>query len=299
MNFQHCRYVQAIAETGSFSEAAKKLFMTQPNLSSAIKDLEHQLGVQLFIRSNTGARLTEDGQDFLKYAQRIIGEVNLLEERYQKDFKKTFTVASHHYDFLSHPMATIAEQFKDTYQEFQILETTTKRILESVAHFESDLGIIYIDDNNRNSIEHHLSELNLEFQPLGNFPTRIFLRQNHPLAGIGEIKASDLHSFPQIRFRQDHSSLTLDEDTVDVFNQQNVIYCSDRGTLMNLLCETDSYASGLGIVNSFVKEQIVLIPLKDSPSHTLGIVTNARQKTSKIRNSFIEEIKKSLINHLI
>ena len=89
MNFQQCRYVQTIAETGSFSKAAKKLFLTQPNLSASIRDLEEELGVQLFERSNTGAKLTDDGHDFLKYAKRILGELDLLEGRYRKPFKKS------------------------------------------------------------------------------------------------------------------------------------------------------------------------------------------------------------------
>lgn len=135
MNLQQCRYVDMVARMGSFSQAAKELFMTQPNLSSSIKDLENELGVQLFVRSNVSTRPTEDGYDFLKYAKRILGEVDLLEQRYQEDFKKSFTVASHHYDFLSIPMATVAQQFNEEYQEFQTIETTTKEILDSVATF--------------------------------------------------------------------------------------------------------------------------------------------------------------------
>ena len=97
MNFQQCRYVEVVARVGSFSQAAKELYMTQPNLSCSIKDLENELGVQLFTRSNTGTRLTEDGHDFLKYAKRIIGELDLLQQRYHDQFKKSFTVASHHF----------------------------------------------------------------------------------------------------------------------------------------------------------------------------------------------------------
>lgn len=88
MNFQQCRYVEVVARVGSFSQAAKELYMTQPNLSCSIKDLENELGVQLFTRSNTGTRLTEDGHDFLKYAKRIIGELDLLQQRYHDQFKK-------------------------------------------------------------------------------------------------------------------------------------------------------------------------------------------------------------------
>ena len=294
MNFQQCRYVEVVARVGSFSQAAKELYMTQPNLSCSIKDLENELGVQLFTRSNTGARLTEDGHDFLKYAKRIIGELDLLQQRYHDEFKKSFTVASHHYDFLSSPLAKVAQEFKQDYQEFQTIETTTKKILDSVASFEADLGIIYLDDENEHILTSALQYHDLEFTSLGEFPTRVFLRRDHPLAHKSVISETDLKGYNQIRFRQEHSGLNFDEDALDIHNQQRILYSNDRGTVMNLLCATDAYASGLGIVNSFVKDQIVLIPLQNSPKHTLGYVTNRKKKLSDIGASFINEIKLSL-----
>ena len=294
MNFQQCRYVEVVARVGSFSQAAKELYMTQPNLSCSIKDLENELGVQLFTRSNTGARLTEDGHDFLKYAKRIIGELDLLQQRYHDEFKKSFTVASHHYDFLSIPLAKVAQEFKQDYQEFQTIETTTKKILDSVASFEADLGIIYLDDENEHILTSALQFHDLEFTSLGEFPTRVFLRRDHPLAHKSVISETDLKGYNQIRFRQEQSGLNFDEDALDIHDQQRILYSNDRGTVMNLLCATDAYASGLGIVNSFVKDQIVLIPLQNSPKHTLGYVTNRKKKLSDIGASFINEIKLSL-----
>jgi DNA-binding transcriptional LysR family regulator len=294
MNFQQCRYVEVVARVGSFSQAAKELYMTQPNLSCSIKDLENELGVQLFTRSNTGARLTEDGHDFLKYAKRIIGELDLLQQRYHDEFKKSFTVASHHYDFLSSPLAKVAQEFKQDYQEFQTIETTTKKILDSVASFEADLGIIYLDDENEHILSSALQYHDLEFTSLGEFPTRVFLRRDHPLAHKSVISETDLKGYNQIRFRQEQSGLNFDEDALDIHDQQRILYSNDRGTVMNLLCATDAYASGLGIVNSFVKDQIVLIPLQNSPKHTLGYVTNRKKKLSDIGASFINEIKLSL-----
>lgn len=294
MNFQQCRYVEVVARVGSFSQAAKELYMTQPNLSCSIKDLENELGVQLFTRSNTGARLTEDGHDFLKYAKRIIGELDLLQQRYHDEFKKSFTVASHHYDFLSIPLAKVAQEFKQDYQEFQTIETTTKKVLDSVTSFEADLGIIYLDDENEHILTSALQYHDLEFTSLGEFPTRVFLRRDHPLAHKSVISETDLKGYNQIRFRQEHSGLNFDEDALDIHDQQRILYSNDRGTVMNLLCATDAYASGLGIVNSFVKDQIVLIPLQNSPKHTLGYVTNRKKKLSDIGASFINEIKLSL-----
>ncbi|MGT2750855.1 LysR family transcriptional regulator [Streptococcus orisasini] len=294
MNFQQCRYVEAIAKTGSFSEAAKRLYVTQPNLSSSIKELEEELGVQLFIRSNTGARLTDDGYDFLKYAKRILGEMDLLKQRYQNNYKNSFTLSSHHYDFLAIPLLDIAERFKDDYQHFHLIETTTKKILESVLNFESDLGILYLNDDNRHILERYFKQYNLTFTPLGDFPTRIFLRKGHPLAKQKLIEKSQLKNYKQVRFRQETAGLNFDEDTLDIPKDQAVFYSNDRGTIMNILCGSDAYASGLGIVNSFIKDQIVLIPLKDSEKHTLGFVTNNRKQESAIMQKFITAVKESL-----
>lgn len=127
MNFQQCRYVEVVARVGSFSQAAKELYMTQPNLSCSIKDLENELGVQLFTRSNTGTRLTEDGHDFLKYAKRIIGELDLLQQRYHDQFKKSFTVASHHYDFLSIPLAKSLKNSNMTTKNFKPSKQVLKK----------------------------------------------------------------------------------------------------------------------------------------------------------------------------
>ena len=297
MNFQQCRYVEAIARLGSFSQAAKELFVSQPNLSSSIKDLENKLGVQLFIRSNTGAHLTEEGYDFLKYVKRILGELNLLEDRYRNTFKKSFTVASHHYDFLSIPLASISQTFHEDYQEFQLVETTTKKILESVACFEADLGIIFINEENRHILERSLQNQNLNFISLGEFPTRIFLRKDHPLSHKKTIRQDDLEGYHQVRFRQEKAGLHFDEDPLEIQQNQQIIYSNDRGTVMNLLCASDAYASGLGLINSFVRERITLIPLENSLNHTLGYIYNNQKKLSAISHAFITEIKKSLIQY--
>ena len=103
-----------------------------------------------------------------------------------------------------------------------------------------------------------------------------------------------MKGYNQIRFRQEQSGLNFDEDALEIHDKQHILYSNDRGTVMNLLCATNAYASGLGIVNSFVRNQIVLIPLKNSPEHTLGYVTNKKKKLAPISQYFINEIKLSL-----
>ena len=296
MNIQQCRYVVTIAKAGSFSEAAKQLFVTQPSLSSAIKDLEIELGVRIFLRSKSGVRLTEEGSDFLVYANRILDQVNLLEKRYRTNFKKDFTITTQRYDFLSQPFLEVIEQFKDDYQNFHLVETTTQKNLESVRDFKSELGILYIDEGNRRVLERYFQQEGLQFEPLGDFQTQIFLRQDHPLATKNEITRQDLWDYPQVRFSQEEQSAPdFNEDPIEAYESQPVIYTNDRGTLMNLLCESDAYASGLGIVDGFINQHIVLKPLVDATTHTLGIVTNSKRALTPIAKLFMEKVKMTLL----
>ena len=156
------------------------------------------------------------------------------------------------------------------------------------------MGILYLNDDNRHILERYFKQHDLAFTPLGDFPTRIFLRKNHPLAQQKVIEKVQLKDYKQVRFRQEISGLNFDEDTLDIPENQSVFYSNDRGTIMNILCGSDAYASGLGIVNSFIKDQIVLIPLKDSKMHTLGFVSNKRKQETDITQQFITAIKNSL-----
>ncbi|MFV0558828.1 MAG: LysR family transcriptional regulator [Enterococcus sp.] len=295
MNIQQCRYVVAIAKAGSFSEAAKALYVTQPSLSSSVKELESSLGVSLFLRSKAGVRLTEEGSDFLTYANRILSQVTVLENRYQSEFKKSFTVATQHYDFLSQPFLQVTEAFKEQYQNFHIIETTTRKILESVQDFTSELGILYLDESNRKVLERYFQQEGLHFESLGEFATQIFLRKDHPLAYKKEITRKDLALYHQVRFTQEEQGTTdFDEDPIEVNDQQSVLYTNDRGTLMNLLCESDAYASGLGIVDGFVNQHIVLRTLQNPVIHTLGVVTNEKRMATPIATAFVENVKATL-----
>lgn len=294
MNFQQCRYAVAIAEAGSFSQAAKDLFVTQSSLSTSMKELESSLGIRLFHRSKSGVRLTEEGSTFLVAARRILAQVDLLENHYQSQ-KKDFVVAAQHYDFLSQPFLTVFQTFQQECQTFHLIETTTQKIIESLQNFRSELGILYLTPANKRSLERHFAQEQLVFQPLGNFVTQIFLRRDHPLADKAQLTIQDLADYPQIRFNQEEYEFShFEEDLLEIPTQQAVIYANDRGTLLNLLCGSDAYASGLGIVEGFAKEQIALIPLTDSDIHTLGVVYHQQRSLSKMAERFIEEVQRAV-----
>ncbi|MDA9461871.1 transcriptional regulator, LysR family [Enterococcus mundtii 3F] len=294
MNIQQLKYVTAVANNGSFREAAKKLFVSQPSLSAAIKELENELSITLFTRTNRGAYLTEEGQAFLKRAERILVQLDSLENYYLKSEKReSFSIASQHYDFLGPLTAQLIETFKAEVKQFRIMETTTANVIEEVQQQQSELGILYMNDHNRTGIKRYLEQGELVAQSLGTFKTHIFLRQRHPLAQHEEIKVEDLATFPQVRFTQDGNNFPyFYEDLIEIPEQESVIYTSDRGTLMNIVLETDAYASGSGIVIGEIKEYLRLIPLADSPMNELYVIYSGKQPLSDIGKKFITSIQR-------
>lgn len=294
MNIQQMKYVVAIANSGSFREAAKKLFITQPSLSNGIRELEEKLGVTLFIRTNKGASLTKDGLEFLEYAEKILTQIALIESRYQENTaSERFSISSQHYDFLGEVMAKVIKEFKNQYKNFRVFETTTLKVIEDVKSFHSELGIIYLNEQNQSGILRYLEQANLNYEIIGYFETHIFLGKTHPLAKKTAISLEELCCYPQVRFAQEGSNFAyFSEDLIENQEQETVIYTNDRGTLMNLLVETDAYASGSGLVTGFTKKEICLVPLINSTKNKICILTQKNRSMTKIGNYFIGELKK-------
>lgn len=341
MNLQQFRYVKTIAAAGSFSEAAKQLYVTQPSLSQAVKELEEELATELFLRSKVGVQLTEAGRDFLVYAQQILAQTEQLKQHFAGKQVHDFTILSQHYDLLSAPFLTVVNQFRQSCQEFHLIETTTQQILAGLRDFTGDLGILYLDETNRKILERHFTQEGFSYEVLGVFATQIFLRKDHPLARQKVILREELAAYPQVRFKQEaYGGESFEEDPLavtaggldlademarigtnerdreisSVKSQQTsgiphdtnlpeaacevplqpTLYTNDRGTLMNLLVQSDAYASGLGIIGGFVAEHICLRPLADGTTHQLVAVFNDRRKRSEMAEAFIAAVGEAL-----
>lgn len=294
MNIQQLRYVVAVANSGSFREAARKLFITQPSLSNSIKELENEIKISIFTRTNRGAYLTEDGKEFLMGAEKLIEQMENFENRYQsKEISDTFSIASQHYDFLGPVIAKLINDSENGIKTFRIYETTTGNVIEDVRNFHSEFGIIYLNDSNRSSIKRYLEQADLDYFSIGHFQTHIFLGKQHPLAGNEEIHEADLKGYPQVRFTQDGSNFAyFSEDLIEIPEQEKVIYTSDRGTLVNILTETNAYASGSGVVIGSVRDKITLIPFTDQPKNTFFIIHSRKRPLSKRALALIEDLKK-------
>ncbi len=188
MTLQQLKQVITIADCGSMNEASKKLFVAQPSLSSTVKDLERELGITIFIRSNRGIKPTPEGSEFLGYARQVIEQSSIIEDKYiLKKSKKKFSVSTQHYSFAVKAFVELLIEIGMEDYEFALHETKTSDVLNNVKDFKSELGIIYINDKNENVINKFLREYELTFEKLLSCETYVYLYKAHPLAKKDEI----------------------------------------------------------------------------------------------------------------
>jgi DNA-binding transcriptional LysR family regulator len=296
MNIQQMKYVVAIANNGSFREAAKKLYVAQPSLSHAVKELEEELSTQLFERTNKGAYLTGEGEEFVEMAQKLLGQFEQIENRYTDTEKKKehFSISSQHYDFLAIIISQLMKEELE-YKSFRIFESTTQKVIEDVASFRSELGIIFLDDQNSTAILRLLEHENIGFESIASFKTHIFLGKDHPLANNEEITVEELRKYPQVRFTQEANTYSyFSEDLIDIAKTDRVIHTSDRATLTGILQNTNAYGTGSAFVENREQSGIKLVPLQGSPEHRISILHPKNKPFTPIALRFTELLKNYL-----
>lgn len=204
MRIKQLEYLEAVIETGSINEAAKRLYLTQPSLSSAIKDLEKEMSITILQRSNSGVRLTADGREFMNYAKQILDQVRLLDDRFkqQQPLHQSFAVSAQHYAFVVNAFAELIKEINSPSYKFTLRETETENIFNDLRTFKSELGVLYINNFNRRIISKLLTESGLEFTPLFTARPHVFLSRYNPLAERHSISLTDLTELPYLSFEQ-------------------------------------------------------------------------------------------------
>ena len=290
MNIQQLRYVVAIANSGTFREAAEKMYVSQPSLSISVRDLEKELGFKIFRRTSSGTFLTRRGMEFYEKAQELVKGFDVFQNQYAnpEDEKKEFSISSQHYDFLP-PLIT---QFSVLYPEnkdFRIFESTTVQILDEVAQGHSELGIIYLNNQNTKGIMQRVDKLGLEVIDLIPFQTHIYLRKGHPLAKKESLVMEDLAHLPTVRFTQEKDEyLYYSENFVDTSSSSQLFNVTDRATLNGILERTDAYATGSGFLDSQSVNGITVIPLIDDLDNKMVYVKREEVDLSPVAEKFVQ-----------
>ena len=290
MNIQQLRYVVAIANSGTFREAAEKMYVSQPSLSISVRDLEKELGFKIFRRTSSGTFLTRRGMEFYEKAQELVKGFDVFQNQYAnpEEEKKEFSISSQHYDFLP-PLIT---QFSVLYPEnkdFRIFESTTVQILDEVAQGHSELGIIYLNKQNTKGIMQRVDKLGLEVVDLIPFQTHIYLRKGHPLAKKEFLVMEDLAHLPTVRFTQEKDEyLYYSENFVDTSSSSQLFNVTDRATLNGILERTDAYATGSGFLDSQSVNGITVIPLIDDLNNKMVYVRREEVDLSPVAEKFVQ-----------
>lgn len=297
MTLQQIKYVIAIANTNSMNEAAKNLFVSQPSLSSAIKELEDELQITIFSRTNKGVVITQEGEEFLIYAKQILDQVELLEEKYiNHDIKKKFGVSTQHYSFAVKAFVEMVKDFDMNKYEFAIRETRTNSILEDVKNGKSEIGILYINDFNEKVIHKLLKSNELQFEELIKCKGYVYLWKDHPLAKNKIITMKELEDYPCLAFEQgENNSFYFAEEILSTYNYPKIIKACDRATMLNLMVGLNGYTLCSGIICEELNgSDYRAVPLETEQIMKIGYITRKNSVISNIAKMYIDEIKKYL-----
>lgn len=295
MTLQQLRQMIAIADSSSMNEAAKKLFISQPSLSSTVKELEEEMGIELFIRSNRGIQTTPEGLEFLGYARQVVEQYELLEDKYiEKKVKKKFSVSTQHYTFAVKAFVEMVKKVGMEEYEFAIHETKTYEVITSVKNYQSELGILYLNDLNEKVITKILKENGLEFIELFQCGTYVYIYKEHPLARNDVISMKELEEYPCIAFTQgENNSFSLAEEMKSTYEYKRIIKVDDRATVLNLMIGLNGYTLCSGIIcNELNGSKHVAIPLVETETMYIGYIKRRHTKLTKLGQLYIEEIEK-------
>lgn len=301
MTLQQLRYLIAIAEHGSINAAAANLFASQSNLSTAVQDLEAELGITIFTRTNRGVTPTNDGTELLGYARQVIEQADMLEARYGTGSGRPnragmnvarLAISSQHYHFSVQAFVMTAEEFDGDEYDFVLRECATGRIIEDVRTFRSEVGILYTDNFNRRVLERAFAEAGVVFEPLFEAHPHVFVGRRHPLANKEQLTIEELAPFPRYSFEQgrENSFYYAEEPLAHLPHSKNIRY-SDRGTLTNLLTHYDGYTISTGVLSEEMLSGIVSIPLETDELMCVGYITQAALRPSQLLERYLENLR--------
>jgi DNA-binding transcriptional LysR family regulator len=277
------------------NEAAKQLYISQPSLSGSVKELEQELGFEVFLRSNRGVVITPEGEEFLGYARQVVEQYKLLNDRYiEKNSKQKFSVSMQHYSFAVKAFVEVVKRFGMEEYEFAVHETTTYQVIENVKNFKSELGILYINDFNEKVMYKLFHENSLDFVELFACDTYVYLWSGHPLATKNEISMQELEAYPCLAFDQGkNASFFLSEEQLSTYDYKRLIKANDRATMLNLMVGLEAYTLCSGIIcedlNGYAYKAV---PLKESEKMRIGYIKRKGAIDSELGELYIEELKR-------
>ena len=295
MTLQQLQYAVTVASVGTITEAAERLYITQPSLTTAIRELEKEMNLTIFIRSNRGVAVSKEGEVFLGYARQILEQTELLKEKYtnERQWGRNFCVSTKHYSFAVNAFVELIKKYAGEEYDFNLRETQTYEIIEDVALMKSELGILYLDEENQSVITKTLREKELIFTPLFDAKPHVFISSEHPLAAKKTVDWDDLEPYPYLSFEQgEHNSFYYAEERYSRVLRKKNIRVRDRATLFNLLIGLNGYTVCSGVIDENLNgKNIIAVPLKEQGMMQIGYICHKRAVLGRLASAYIEALK--------
>ncbi|WP_026695494.1 LysR family transcriptional regulator [Peribacillus kribbensis] len=302
MTLQQLKYVIEVARSRSINKAAQKLFISQPSLSNALKELEEEIGITIFSRTNKGIVMTSEGSEFLGYARQVVEQTELLENRYSKarSLQQNFSVSAQHYAFAVSAFVRLLKDYDREEYEFTFRETKTYEIIDDVKNLRSEIGILYVNEFNKKVIQKFLREGSLEFHELFEASPHIFISSANPLAKKEYVTLSDLDPYPYLSYEQgDYNSFYFSEEILSTLSRPKNIRVTDRATLFNLLIGLNGYTISTGVISHKLNSKdIIAVPLKVDERINVGYITHKNVTNSTLANIYIQYLHESIKEEL-
>lgn len=296
MTLLQLKYVTVIAEKGTISEAAKELYISQPSLTAAVKELEKEFGITIFKRTNKGIIISAEGEEFLGYARQVLEQTSLIKERYlgETPIKHQFCVSAQHYSFVVEAFVELLKNYGGEEYDFRIRETQTYEIIEDVAKQKSEVGVLYRNKFNETVLNKTLRDNDLKFHALFKAEPHVFVSSFSPLTEKKKVTLEDLQPYPRLSYEQgEHNSFYFSEEILSTLDSKKDIMVCDRATLFNLLIGLNGYTICSGVINENLNgKNIVSVPLEADDYMEIGYITNNKTVLGKFAALYIDILKK-------
>ena len=306
MTIQQLRYVIVICEEGSLNKASEQLYIAQPSLTSAVQELEKELGITIFNRGGRGVTPTNDGLEFIRYAREVLSQYDNLLEKYGKNgnLKKKFGISTQHYSFAVKSFVEMVKHFGTDEYEFAIRETMTRNVIDDVAGGKSEIGILYLNDFNRKPLEKLLKSNSLIFTPLTECSAYVYLWKGHPLAKNDKIRFEDLKDYPCLSFEQgDKGSFYYAEEILSTSEYPKTIKATDRATMLNLMIGLNGYTLCSGVISEELNgSEYLAVPFEADDdtvgsNMVIGYISKKNLMLSNLAQLYVKELEQYLCSY--
>lgn len=296
MTLQQLKYLVTVAECKNITEAAEKLFISQPSLSAAIHNLENEMGVTAFVRSNKGVSVTREGEELLSFARNLLEQADIMKDRFCNDKSRMpkFSVSCQHYSFAVNAFVDVVNKYDANIYSFILRETQTGEIIDDVANGRSELGILYLFENNEDVLTKLFKKNDLVFEEIFKASPHVFISKNHPLANNEIITLEELKPYPYLVYEQGkRNSFYFSEEFLSVLDMPKNIQVRDRATLFNLAIGLNGFTVSSGVIDKELNgEDIISKKLDMDCTMRIGLIKKKNIILSRYAISYIDAIKK-------